>query len=183
MNVEQLRKAAASWRTAMLEIGTILNALKENGEPVDILRESVLREEFGMPMTTSLVAMRWAAGEYGPKSEEIVKKVPASVLSKMDSSAIASITSGKHTIYSPVEKRVVSKHFDAMTRDEVTKNITPVGFRPMQSQDRPYRCCVASHIEHEGEHLYVVVKGTSPIRVRLSGRVLRELQKEMEAVC
>ena len=87
MNVEQLRKAAASWRTAMLEIGTILNALKENGEPVDILRESVLREEFGMPMTTSLVAMRWAAGEYGRRAKS--RKNGASLRSlKMDSSAI-----------------------------------------------------------------------------------------------
>jgi len=46
--VIDLRNTARTWRHSMFKIGEILNALVKAGEPADIYRQSILREDFGM---------------------------------------------------------------------------------------------------------------------------------------
>jgi len=171
-----LESLAGQWRQSMLAIGQELCRLKEVGENTDIIRNAVLRERYGMPMAQSAVAMRWAAGEFGKHAETIVSKIPASILHEMPAEVAVSLEEKRHSIQSPTEGRIVTKRLSEMTRDEITHGIDKHGPRTSTKPDRVYRSVVASHVEHDERGVYVVTKGISPLRVKLTAKVLAELE-------
>ena len=171
-----LESLAVQWRQSMLAIGQELCRLKEVGENTDIVRSAVLRERYGMPMAQSAVAMRWAAGEFGKNAETIVSKIPAAILYEMPSEVAVSLEEKRHSIQSPTEGRIVSKRLSEMTRAEITHSIDKHGPRTSTKPDRVYRSVVASHVEHDERGVYVVTKGISPLRVKLTAKVLAELE-------
>jgi len=171
------------WRQATRAIGVLLNQLQEAGEPADLYRAHIMRDEFGMSMAQSAVAMKWAAGEFGSDedAEVLVAKVKASELQHMAPEVAQSLLNKKQTIQSPTEKRVVNKTLREMDRDEAHKNIRAIGVEPFHKTDRPYRSCVASHVICEDGGTFIVVRGPMPIRVKLTRKVIAELL-ESEAV-
>lgn len=178
----RLRAAAVNYRKCLREIGSILNALETAGAPVDMYRREILLYEYSISMATSRVAMRWASGELGDNgiANELVGKIPHSRLADMTLATIERVTIGKHTIVSPVEKRVVTKTFNQMTRDEVSRNIDKQGFRPIakSAQQVPeFRSCKAAEVRLHRDGVVFVSKGYEPIHMTVS-RVL--LTKALE---
>lgn len=173
---KKLENLATQWRQSMLDIGRELCRLKAAGENTDIIRSAVLREKFGMSMAQSAVAMRWAAGEFGEHAATIVAKVPAAILSEMPAEVAISLATKRHSIQSPTEGRVVSKRLDEMTRVEVTHAIDKHGPRTINRPERIFRSVLASHIERDEHGTYVVTKGSIPLRVKLTAKVLAELE-------
>lgn len=176
MAYKTLETLAQNWRSAMLAIGRELCRLKAAGENTDIIRSAVLRERYGMPMAQSTVAMRWAAGEFGKYAETIVSKLPPSVLHEMDAAVAIGLAEMRHSIQSPTEGRIVSKKLSEMTRDEITHSIDRHGARTTSPPDRVFRSVLASHVERDESGIYIVTKGVSPMRVKLTAKILAELE-------
>ncbi len=178
---KQLRTVAKSWRTAMYEIGQLLNELRKAGEPTDQYRSHILSGEFGMPMSMSLVAMRWASGEFGrgKQADMLVRKVPSSVLAEMDSETAEALATKPQTIFSPPEGRMTTKRLADMNRQEITHNVTANGVRPAKIEDKPHRSCTASGVVREDGKLYITVGGASPLRIRLPAKIIEQLEAEL----
>lgn len=127
--IAQLHEVAGQWRRCLRQIGEVLVKLEEHGEPAHA-HVIVLREEYGLPRTSSLVAIRWASGKLGSEAESLVTKIKHSVLAEMTEETIGEITSGKHTIYLG-DGGVGEKSFKQMSRKEVRRNINIQGFIPL----------------------------------------------------
>lgn len=191
----ELRSMAAQWRTSLKRIGEILAQARSQGEPVDIWRKEILKDEFGMSMATSEAAEKWAAGELGEdaKAQAIISKVKHSIVCKFTPEIAERVCTGRHTIYSRTLKRVVDKSLAEMDRDEVNDNIDVQGFRPLDRTQRSkpsFRYCKATRIETgENGEVFVVHDGEEIVRMQLTKKLLAELGKivgnsrKREAAC
>ena len=190
--LEELRKVAGQWRKSVKRIGEILNELEEAGEPVLVIREAILRKEFGMSMPMSAVAMRWAAGELGTdqQAELLIGKTPLSTLAEISRKAIGHVVQGKHRIQSRDEGRIAVKTFRQMSNREVRDNLDRTGFRPIEERlERmpTFRSCKALSVERpeRGGGVTFLTGGAQPIRVSVSEalmhRALELLVQEVAA--
>lgn len=176
-----LRETATAWKSSIYEIGRILNEIAEvDPHEAHVCRETILRDEFGMPLAQSRVAMRWAAGEFGEDdlAEELVRKVPASKLAHWSTETIQQVTSQPLILMSRREGRPVKKSFAEASREDISYNATNQGIRFARPSDQPFRSCMASHVIREDGHVYIVTRERPPSRIKLTKRILRELTEE-----
>jgi hypothetical protein len=177
--LKELKIAAASWRTALKDVGKALAQLCKENEPLAPLC-ALLRDEYGMPIATATVAMRWARGDFGSDDAAIrlVAMIPHSDLANMAQDTITSVLGVKrHTIYSPDERRIVAKGFNDMTKREVCMNITRIGFVPPPTDVEAVprvRCCVAAGVDTSDGNVVFVSKGREAIHMRVSHALLEE---------
>ena len=184
--LKQLEQAAAHWKQSLLKVGEIMVALRKAGEPVDLYRRTILRDRFDMPLSTSEVAERWAAGELGESetAKAVAMKVPHSVLAKMGRETVAGLVRGKHRIESPREGRVVVKAFSAMTHDEITANVTAAGIVPPSERltRRPeYRSFRARSVTIEGNNAVFIGGQRNEIRMIVPLSMLEALRADCAA--
>jgi len=185
---KQLTSALSSWRESLLRVGQILNKAQASGEPVDLWRKVICCQQFSMPMATSGVAMRWAAGEYGEgdSAQMVVARIPHSKLQKMPSSVARDLATKPQKIVSPSENRVVTKTLKQMDAEEIKFCIRDIGVPPVdeqvQKQPRVFGC-VARAVEHDESTNSVVFIGTgnNPIRMRVTRRLLDDAVEKLAA--
>ena len=179
--LKELRAAAQAWQSNLHRIGQILNDLADAGHSPDLYRKGVLKGEFGIPLASTAVAMRWAAGDYGTADQvaQLLGKVRHSILAHMPAAAAKSVLAGKHRIHSRHEHRVVLKSFAEMTPEEVADNISPQGFRPIAARIKAepvYSTFPAADvvIADRGAGVVFISKGRRSVRVTVSTALLRK---------
>lgn len=178
--VAGLRAAAVSWRSALKRIGEILLAIEQAEQPAELYMRTILQNEFGVPLASSQVALRWARGDYGDdaQAEVLLARVPHSVLALWSAQTITEVLSGTHRIASPDEGKVVAKQLAAMSRREVARNVDQRGFVPIGEQVirlPMFRWCKAERIEADDTGVFVVSTKPEPIRMFVSRKLIREL--------
>ena len=179
--IHRLEIHAIAWKTSLKSIGQVLCEAKEAGQPVDLWRRTILQQQHGVPMATSLVAMRWASGDLGDDktAQDAIGKIGCTVLSKMTKETLHDVIHGRHRIASGVEGCVVEKSFDEMAKSEIKDNITPQGFAPIidrakaQPEFRAYR---AANVFMDGLDIVFAGGFRHEIRMRVSRQLLLQAQ-------
>lgn len=176
----RLYELGMKWRDGLLAIGRELCEAQAAKEPVGLYIREVLCHRVGMPQATARVAMRWAAGEYGDEDDArlLVSVVPHSFLAGWAVETVTHVLRATHTIASPISGRVEKKRIRDMDPREVSANVGPQGFRPIESPiERPpefrYFAGRRVFVDEHGE-LFIESGGAQPVRVRVTRKLLDE---------
>ena len=184
--MNELEVAANNYRLAQRRLGEVLHALSEEGEPIDIIMEKVLRDKYGIPVATSICMLRWVRGEFGNEKRSILatSKINHSELAEMPKTALDAVFAGPHRIKAD-EGRVVEKTIEEMTRTEAKANIDRRGVIPIATdlkRQPEFRSAKANSVTTDQQgNIVFVSDGREPIHMRVTNKLL-EKAMSMSAV-
>jgi len=188
--VAKLEAVAERWQACVRDVGAVLIALRDAGDPVDLRRRAILWERFKMPMATSAIAMAWAGGDLGDddRARLLVSKVKHSVLERMTPATVNEISTGKHRVVDATNNRVAHLTIEEMDHKTVSQNIMAGGFKPVGNDEkkRPqFRFCKArTFIDHK-QGVVFATNGADPVHMLVPLALLRKAatECETEAAC
>ena len=160
--VAELEEVAREFRQKLKQIGEILVRIDVGERQLAYAKLS----ELGVSKSASEVAFRWACGSLGDDDNVITQaigKVPFSTLRVMTAEVVHETVGNQHYIRT-TRGNVEEKTFEKMTRLEVSSNISPQGFVPIQNNIRKepeFRKCKAIDVILDNNNLVFVSRGRS----------------------
>ena len=181
----ELQEAVNDYRHNLKRIGSLIIQLVDNGEPLTLVLGRL--RNLGVPVAASTVGMRWASGDYGDDEQvySLIEKVPFTWLQKWTNKTVHEVLTNRHTIVSPIEGRVVTKRWEQLTRQEISKNAYSQGLMPV-NQDIPriprYRYCKMTDVivDEQGRTLIVAKHRNDTFYLHVDEKTFRKLEEKLK---
>lgn len=174
---------APQWKTLRRATGEFLaSVLQETNEFYLNVVKNWIKNQYRIPIVEQNVCMDVANGRI---PEHLVDRIPASILSKIETENIPS-NEKLYKIYSPNTGGPVEKKFSDFTPEEVKASITihgintiddPVDIQPV----RPVKTAYANSYRIEGEYLVLIVPSMDKeIRIKITRSIVEEMNAALK---